>query len=230
MRVSKSSCSLIILCFIPVSMFAQATISGTVTDGKAALEAVSVMVLKAGDSGYVSGAMTDKQGAFSVRRLKAGDYLLLYSLTGYGKKTPDQVIGENAEIVLPPTVLEKKFLKMDVVTIASRCPPIKLEAGKTIINLSAATLGSDGSLLSVLSKIPGVLILGDGTVLLNGQAGATVMIDGRRTYLTGEERVNLLRSIPTSVVDKIELVSQPSARYDASGTAGFINIQAPVIH
>jgi outer membrane receptor for ferrienterochelin and colicin len=120
---------------------------------------------------------------------------------------------------------DSAYVALGAITISAKRAAVKQEAGKTTVNVSSLTLGSDGSLLNVLSKIPGLLILSDGTVLLNGQAGVNVMIDDKPTYLSGENLINFLRSIPSGSVDKIELVSQPPARYDANGMSGFINIQ-----
>ena len=225
MYLRKLAYSFIVICFFSISVFAQVNVSGRVTDGKTPLEGVSVVVLKSMDSTYVSGVLTDSSGVFSVRGLNAGTYRFLFSMIGYSKKSLTQEVNGNSDVLLNDLVLEEELLMMNAVTVKGRRPPFELEAGKTTVNVSSAALGSDGSVLNVLSKIPGVLILNDGTVLLNGQAGANVMIDDKLTYLTGENLVNLLRSIPTSAVDKIELVSQPSARYDANGTSGFINIQ-----
>jgi vitamin B12 transporter len=225
MYLRKLVCSFVVICFFSSSVFAQVQLSGRVTDGKTLLEGVSVVVLKSRDSTYVSGALTDSSGVFSVRGLNAGTYRFLFSMIGYSKKSLTQEINGSSDVRLNDVILEEEFLMMNTVTVKGRRPPFELEAGKTTVNVSSAALGSDGSVLNVLGKIPGVLILNDGTVLLNGQAGANVMIDDKLTYLTGENLVNLLRSIPTSAVDKIELVSQPSARYDANGTSGFINIQ-----
>ncbi len=225
MDIRKVIFSVVVCIVLSTSLFAQTKISGSVYERKIPLEGVSVLALKALDSSYVTGTTTDSTGRFSFQGLNPGHYIFSFSRVGYKRKYSNQLIEENVDVKQAKTILEKEDLLLGAITVTAKRSPFKIEAGKTTVNVSSATLGSDGSILNVLSKIPGVLIQRDGTVLLNGQAGANVMIDDKLTYLTGENLINFLRSIPSSSVDKIELISQPSARYDANGTSGFINIQ-----
>lgn len=208
---------------LPTYLFSQGKITGKVTDGKLPLQGVSVSILKK-DSAYITGAITDSSGTYSFRDIKDDSVLVFFSLIGYANKMNALKVPVGA-LILPDIILESKALTMNAVTINGKRAAFKIEPGIITVDLSAASLGSDGSVLHTLSKIPGVLILNDGTVLLNGQTGANVMIDGKPTYLTGANLVNLLRSIPTNAVDKISLISQPSAAYDAAGSSGIINIQ-----
>lgn len=225
MRIRVLIFCVVFFAWLPGLVLGQATISGKVFNKDAPLDAVSVTLLKAGDSNYVAGVVTDKQGKFSIKNITMGNYLLVFSATGYQKKIMNHSVEGSADMILPLILMEEQFVKMQEITVNSKRIPVKLEAGKTVVNVSDVTLGGDGSVLSLLSKIPGVLILSDGTVLLNGQSGATVMIDDKLTFLSGENLVNLLRSIPASTIDKVEMVSQPAARYDANTVSGLINIQ-----
>jgi hypothetical protein len=207
-----------------LGLHAQKNISGKTTYNQKPLSGVSVIVLKE-DSSYLIGSQTDVDGSYTIQNIKTGSYKLLFSLIGYYKKIIEiKVVSEDLKV--PEVVLEAEPFAMNEVTVKAKRSAFKIEPGKTTVTLSATSLGSDGSLLNALGKIPGILILSDGTVLLNGQAGANVMIDGKLTYLTGENLLNLLRSMPSSAVDKIEMVSHPSAQYDAGGTSGFINIMS----
>jgi len=213
-----------VLFMMSVGLQAQKNISGRVTYDQQPLSGVNVIVFKE-NSSYVTTAETDKDGVYEIENVKTGSYQLLFSLIGYQKKTIDtKVISE--DLKMPEIALEMEPFEMNGVTVKRKRSAFKTEPGKTTVALSAASIGSDGSLLNALGKIPGILILNDGTVLLNGKAGANVMIDGKQTYLTGENLLNLLRSMPGTAVDKIEMVSHPSAQYDAGGTSGFINIKS----
>ncbi len=204
-------------------MKAQIKISGKTIYNQKPLSGVSVVLLRE-NSTYVTDTETDSSGIYALGNIKSGNYKLLFSLIGFDKKIVDvKVLSE--DLKMQEVDLEMETFDMDGVTVTSKRSGFKVEPGKTTVTLSSTTLGSDGSLLNALGKIPGLLILNDGTVLLNGQAGANVMIDGKPTYLTGENLLNLLRAMPSSAVDKIEMVSNPSAQYDAGGTSGFINIK-----
>ncbi|MFB9080619.1 TonB-dependent receptor domain-containing protein [Flavobacterium procerum] len=212
------------LCMLSLGLQAQKNISGKTTYNQKPLSGVSVILLKE-DSSYLKDVETDSTGSYTIENIKEGGYKLLFSLIGYNKKTIDiKVVSKDVQ--MSEVDLEMETFVMNEVTVKAKRLAFKVEPGKTTVNLSEASLGSNGSLLNALEKIPGILILNDGTVLLNGKAGANVMIDGKLTYLTGENLLNLLRAMPSSAVDKIEMVSHPSAQYDAGGTSGFINIKS----
>ena len=97
-------------------------------------------------------------------------------------------------------------------------------AEKRIIHLGSSPIASSGSAYSVLKNLPGIIINSDGSVFMNGKSGVKVLIDGKSSYLEGTELVNYLMSLPASSLDKVELVTRPSAKYEASGNAGIIDI------
>ena len=91
--------------------------------------------------------------------------------------------------------------------------------------MDASVTQSTGSLYDVLASLPGVVIDSNGNILLNGQSGATILMDGKPTYLSGDELMSLLKSTPATNADKIDLITQPSARHDAAGSSGLIDIR-----
>ncbi|OMP76768.1 TonB-dependent receptor [[Flexibacter] sp. ATCC 35208] len=208
------------LLLLPIYLFAQGRVTGKVTDGNIPLAGVNITILTT-DINYITNAQTDSLGIYTFQHKNYDSVLLHFSLMGYANKMYSVKTSTSLQtIILTPT-----SFTMDAITITGKRSPYNIKPGITTVDLSAASTGSDGTLLNTLGKIPGVLILNNGTILLNGQTGANVMINGKPTYLTGENLVNLLRSIPANSVDKIDLVSHPSAAYDAAGTSGFINIQ-----
>ena len=100
-----------------------------------------------------------------------------------------------------------------------------MKAGKTVYNLSATISGTQGNLYDALRQMPGVQIQSNGNILLDGQGGINVLMNGKTTYLSGETLINYLRSIPASTVEKIELINNPSSHLDAAGKTGVINIE-----
>lgn len=115
--------------------------------------------------------------------------------------------------------------RLDEVMVTARLPLVEMSAGKITYRMDASITQSSGSLYDVLSSLPGIMIDSSGNILLNGQSGATVLMDGKPTYLSGDELMNLLKSTPASNTDKIELITQPSARHDAAGSSGLIDIR-----
>lgn len=115
--------------------------------------------------------------------------------------------------------------RLKEVVVTAKLPLIEMSAGKTTYRMDASITQSTGSLYDVLSSLPGVMIDSGGNILLNGQSGAIILMDGKPTYLSGDELVSLLKSTPATNADKIDLITQPSALYDAAGSTGLIDIR-----
>lgn len=119
--------------------------------------------------------------------------------------------------------------KLNEVVVVAKLPTVEMKPGKMTYRLDASITQSQGNVYDVLTSLPGVIIQNDGTIYLNGQSGANILMDGKRTYLSGQELVNLLKSTPASVTDKIDLITHPSVRYEASGNSGIIDIRTKKI-
>lgn len=201
-------------------------ISGTVQDIKGIpLENATVLLLNASDSSYVAGCVTDSLGKYDLEQTQSGDFLVEVSMLGFKKQYVTVQTNLKGTKTIPPLTIEEDSRMLSNVVVIAEKKQIELEAGKTVINLSSSISGSQRNAFDALKNVPGVLAREDGSIYLYGQAGVNVLVDNKLTYLSGESLVNLLRSIPSSSVDKIELTTQPSSRYDASGNSGLINIQ-----
>ena len=102
---------------------------------------------------------------------------------------------------------------------------IERKIDRTVINVDAAISNEGSTALEVLEKSPGVTVDKDGNISLKGKQGVMIMLDGKPSYLTGPELANLLRSMPSNNLDQIEIMTNPSAKYDAAGNSGIINIK-----
>ena len=123
------------------------------------------------------------------------------------------------------TATKKDSTTLQAITITAKKPLIQHKEGKTIINVDAAVTNTGTTVLEVLEKSPGVMVDKNGGISLQGKAGVLVMIDDKPTYLSGTDLNNLLSSMSSSQVETIELMTNPPAKYDASGNAGIINIR-----
>ncbi|WP_459187480.1 TonB-dependent receptor domain-containing protein [Parabacteroides sp. APC149_11_2_Y6] len=189
------------------------------------LQNVTLLVLNPGDSSYVAGTVSDSDGSFCIGKIPVQNYLLEISMLGFGKKYIEIKPGQKLKVDLGILILEQDAYSLKGVVVIAQQKQIEVDAGKMVVNLSASVLGSQGNILDALKNLPGVVVREDGSVYLNGQADAQVLINDKLTYLTDENLINLLRSIPSSSVDNVELVSHPSSKYDAAGNSGIINIQ-----
>lgn len=226
MKTLKIIFFLIVLFTQTISISAQSVISGKITDkDNSPLAGVTILLLKPADSTYIAGTSSDLEGQFEITNSKPSKYILSLSMVGYKKiNMPLQTV-QNTNIKLDDIILEEDSYILSTVTVTGKRSPAKIEHGKMTINLSSALLSTDGNILDALRKLPGVIIQNDGTIVLNGKSGVNVLVNDKVTYLSGENLINYLRSIPTSSIENIELISQPSSKYDASGSSGIINIQ-----
>ncbi|WP_102407725.1 outer membrane beta-barrel family protein [Parabacteroides bouchesdurhonensis] len=116
--------------------------------------------------------------------------------------------------------------KIQEVVVIAKLPSVQIQPDKTTFRLDASVTHNQGSLYDALCGLPGVIVNNDGTIILNGQPGVNVLMDGKSTYLSGQELVNLLKSTPATTAEKIDLITHPSARFDASGNSGIIDIHS----
>ena len=197
------------------------SISGTVIDAatEKPIEFATVALI-APDSTIVNGTTTDSAGHFTIERIPSGEYKLMAAFIGYTSLITDlsAVPARGAVLALEP---DSEMLEEAVVT--ARRPVIEQKLDKLVMNISDAvsTEGSNGT--DLLRKAPGVTIDFDGNVKLNGSAVA-VWIDGRPSNLSGKELEVLLQSTDGTTIDRIEIMAHPSAKYDAAGGGGIINI------
>src|ERR1700743_217091 len=120
---------------------------------------------------------------------------------------------------------EPKAKVLREATVTGRTPPVERKRDRTVINVEASPANTGSTVLEVLERSPGVTVDRNGGISMNGKPGVLVMIDDKPTYLSGDDLNNLLSSMNASQVSQIELITNPSAKNDAAGSAGIINIK-----
>lgn len=222
----------LILSGLSLSSLAQdgsGVISGKVTDDhKNPAEAVSISLLHAKDSSLAKTISTDKSGLYRFSGITTGQYLILASSVGMQKiyTAPVSLDAEKPDVVIPEIKMVAASQDLKTVTVVNRKPFIEQKLDKTVVNVDAAVTNVGATALEVLEKSPGVSVDKDGNISLKGKQGVMVMMDGRPTYLSAEQLTNLLKSMPASSIDQIEIITNPSAKYDAAGNSGIINIKS----
>jgi hypothetical protein len=225
------STAILFLTFLSFSIFAQTApkaISGIVKDTQnETIPGATVKLLKAADSLMVTGEITNANGKFQFNNLPNGSYLL--AITAVGQKPFTSVMltidDIRSSIVLPVIVLlPAKNIELKEVVVKAKRPLIEQDIDKTIVNVESMISSATSNTLEVLEKTPGITVGSNGDISLNGRSGILVLIDGRATYMSGPDLAAYLKSLPGGLLDKIELMDNPSARYDAAGN-GIINIR-----
>jgi hypothetical protein len=221
----KTSITLLICSLLAAGALAQTakTIFGTVKDtGNEVLPGATVRLLLALDSTFVKGEITDGNGKFQFAGLENATYLL--DITALGQKkfisVPLTISELHPVISLPAIILlPAKSIELKEVTVKAKKPLIEQEIDKTIVNVESMISSATSNAMEVLEKSPGVSVNATGEISLNGRSGVMVLIDGRSTYMSGQDLAAYLKSLPGGLLDKIELIDNPSAKYDAAGNA-----------
>lgn len=198
---------------------AQQTISGIVKDHVGSVSSVTISLLQAADSSWVQSELSDEQGSFSFKDVKDGRYLLDARLLGYERYMQPVDQWQGIEVVLT-----RSSAQLKEVVVKSKSPVIQTEMGKTTVNFEQANISAGSSVLELLRKAPGVTVDGNGNVSMAGK-GVLITIDDKQTYMSGEDLVNYLKALPAEQVAQLDLMAQPSAKYDAEGNSGIINIR-----
>ena len=205
----------------------QSSIKGAVGDGSRSIEAATISLLKSKDSSLVKIMVTDKAGKFEFDNAKTGKYLVMVSAVGYGKSYSSAFdINEGTSSVDLKTItltVQSKDLK--AVTVSSSRPMVEQKIDRIVVNVEASVTNIGATALEVLEKAPGVQVDKDGNISLKGKQGVIILLDGRPSYLSGPELANMLRGMQASQLDQVEIMTNPPAKFDASGNAGVINIK-----
>ncbi len=122
-------------------------------------------------------------------------------------------------------ILKKQNGELQSVAVVVKKPFIEQKSDRILVNVDASPANAGTSVMDVLEKSPGVSVDKDGNISLKGKQGVNIMIDDRPTYMSGAQLAVYLKSLPSSAIDQLEIMSNPSAKYDAAGNSGIINIK-----
>ncbi|MFC4231387.1 TonB-dependent receptor domain-containing protein [Parasediminibacterium paludis] len=189
---------------------------------KQALEYVTISLLNSNKK-VINGTITNKKGEFVLAKISNGTYTLLIQSLGYVDATQQVVIQNNA-LNLAIIELRSKSTDLNAVTVTSKRLAIENKLDKTVFNVEKDISSQGGVATDALKKIPGVTVDIDGNVELLGNPSVKFLIDGKPSAIFGNSVADALQSIPNSQIQSIEVITSPSAKYDASGTGGIINI------
>jgi hypothetical protein len=205
--------------------FSQGSVKGKVTDKKnQSVEFANVLLLNAADSSLAKGDLSDSSGTYYFENIKNGKYLIFVSMVGYNQIYSAPFNLDKGTFVVP-TFTFGEGIKLDEIEVVAKRPFIELSANKLIVNVESSPTSAGDNALEVLRKSPGVQVDENNNIALKGKQGVLIMIDGKRSYLSNTEVARMLESMPSSSINQIEIILNPSAKYDAEGNAGIINIK-----
>jgi outer membrane receptor protein involved in Fe transport len=202
-------------------------IKGLVVDNQTRLplEFATVALYNAADSSVAGGGFTDEKGAFQIKA-SFGRYYLRVEFLAYKARFIDNIVlsKSNPVLELPTIVLEQGANILDEVIVKAEKSQVQLSLDKRVFNVGKDLSNRGGTAADVLDNVPSVTVDVEGNVSLRGSSGVRILVDGRPSGLVGISNTNGLRQLPANLIDRIEVITNPSARYEAEGMAGIINI------
>lgn len=202
-----------------------ARITGVVLDEASGtrMEFANIAVYSKSDSALVSGGITNENGYFEITGIEFGEYFLEANFIGFSKArinnvlvTKDEPVADLGRIELRPSTVE-----LGGVEVVADKAPVEFKLDKKVVNVSQVISAVGGTAVDVLENTPSVQVDIEGNVTLRGSSNFTVLIDGRPSVLSGSDA---LRQIPSSALENIEIITNPSAKYEPDGMAGIINL------
>jgi outer membrane receptor protein involved in Fe transport len=217
---------LVIASSVVSAQVSSVTLSGIIKNktDKLAIQYVNVVVKSDKDGAFIAGTMTNDEGRFTISKIKPGNYQLNISFTGFEDKNHSLFVGSLSEFLDIPTIeLAERSIALEGVTVTAQAGHVSNKLDKKIYSVADNISQTGGSVLQTMQNLPGITVQ-DGKVQLRGNDKVTVLIDGKQTALTGFGSQSGLDNLPSSAIDKIEIINNPSSKYDANGNAGIINI------
>lgn len=214
-----------LLCSIPV--LGQNTLHLRLqTSDKESIPFASILLKRTTDSSLIKGLITDENGELNASKLPLGRFTLTCQSTGFEPTTIFlNEITPDSKIDLGTITLVQKNTELAEIKVSATKPFIEKKLDKTIVNVENSAMAAGNSTMEVLERSPGIIVDKDGNISLRGKSGAKVMIDGKISYLTGTDLSNYLKNLPADQISQLEIMANPSSRYDAAGTGGIINIK-----
>ena len=201
-------------------------ISGIVEDGKskAPLEFANIQLLNTADSAVINATATDRKGKFSLENVNNGNYVLLCTFIGYEKVKTPLTVANQQRINAGTILISSLSQSMNEVVVTSKKSLLNTSIDRKIYNVGQDIMAQSGSASDILKNVPSVEVDIDGGVSLRGSSEVMILINGKPSPLMGKSRAEVLQQLPANSIERIEVITNPSARFRPDGTAGIINI------
>lgn len=207
---------------LPIISYCQIQLSGTVTDSaKEPLFGVNIILISLTDGTVSAGAITNEEGVFQFSDVKKGLYRIEFSYLGFATENREINLQKNTQ--LDDISIKDGENQLDEILIVSEKKIIELKADRTIFNISKSDAAIGGNAIDALKVTPGLKI-NDEKIEMAGKGSVKLMIDNREVRLEGKGAFEYLKSIPSDQIDRIEMISNPPAKYSAEGSFGLLNV------
>jgi hypothetical protein len=191
------------------------------------IEGATAELLRAKDSALVKAALSNKAGVAEFENIRFGSYLIRTSYVNHQRSfsQPVELSANNNAITIADITLTPATKELQNVQVTGRKPFIQQMTDRIVVNVENSVVNAGSSAFDVLERSPGILIDVNDNISMRGKAGVLIYVDGKPSPMSGSDLVNYLRSLPSNAIERIELITNPSSRYDAAGNAGIIDIR-----
>jgi len=193
---------------------------------KQPIEFATITLIHSKTNKFIKGEVSNEKGEFVIDKVSPGVYILSVTMVGYIKNESEKVVIDSKNNVVEKNIiLKENVVQLATVEVSAKKKFIEQTVDKVVINPDASITSASENIFEILKKLPGVTIDNNDNITLKGKQGVNVMIDDKPTYLSSTELATMLKSMQGKNVSKIEIIENPSARYDAEGNSGIINIK-----
>lgn len=214
-----------LLAFV-INSFGQSISGNLINESQEEVAFATVALLNANDSSMVKAMVSNDKGQFAFANVKAGRYQIQSSFVGYEQFNSDPFVHDGmSNLQLEAFTVKESARQLENVVVQSSRPLIEVQPDKTVFNVEGSINAKGNTALELLRKSPGVMVDNNDNLMLQGKNGVQVYIDGKRSPLSGDDLAIFLKNLQSDQVDAIEVITNPSAKYDAQGNAGIINIR-----
>ncbi|MCW3085507.1 MAG: TonB-dependent receptor [Bacteroidetes bacterium] len=210
----------------PFACISQCAIKGNVVDTtQAAIPYTPVGLLNSKDSSVYKGAVTDQNGNYCFENIHTGEYILKISAVGYNTFYSTKIEFDSIHLInMPVFSLSSGNTNLKTVDVVAFKPTVEFKKGIIVLNVENNLIAKGNSVLDLLKQVPGVNVDAQNNVTVNGMGGVRFLMDGRLQQMSDAQMATILSGMSAETITSIELIKNPPAKYDASGTAGLINI------
>ncbi len=233
-KIALLLCVKISINFFTCTTYAESTNESTVISGGITGQVIdpvdnekipyaTIALFKADTESLINGTITDDEGEFILERVPEGEYFMEVNFLGYNKEVINDIFisSEAGGLNLGKITLERAFETLEGVEVSAERSALEYRLDRRVVNIDRNLQAAGGTVVEALENLPSIQTDAEGNILLRGSSSYTVLIDGRPSPLSGSEA---LRQIPAGAVEQVEIITNPSARYDPDGSAGIINI------
>ncbi|GAA0871769.1 outer membrane beta-barrel family protein [Gangjinia marincola] len=214
----------LIVFFASAEAYYSQSLSGRVVDQKDQPIAFANILLNDAYGNLIKAGVTQEDGQFILKDIPEDYYKINVSFVGYTTYSNGLNMGKTDKI-LDPIILREDAEALEEVVVKARKPIVQVEPDKTVFNVSETITATGNNSLDLLRKAPGVRIDNNDNIIVEGKSGVLIYIDDRQSFLSGDDLTAFLQSLQADDIESIEIITQPSSRYDAAGNAGIINIR-----